>query len=95
MYIITDIFNEQEGLVQDYIETKGNFQIGFIGIIPEISINVVICETDFPNYLLLVGAYSIIPKIYGLEIIITAIVLDYLYMFQVRCGKIDEFGWWE
>ena len=76
MYIITDIFNEQEGLVQDYIETKGNFQIGFIGIIPAISINVGVSETDFPNYLLFVGAYSIIPKIYGLERIITAIVLD-------------------
>ena len=67
---------EQEVLLQDYIETKGNFQIGFIGIIPEISINIGVSDTDFPNYILFVCAYSIIPKFYGLERIITAVVLD-------------------
>ena len=29
-----------------------------------------------------------------MEIITTKEVMDKLYMFQARFGKIDEFGWW-
>ena len=44
--------------------------------------------------MLIVDAYSKIPKLYGMENITTAEVLDKLDMFQTRFGKIDQFGWW-
>ena len=50
--------------------------------------------THFSNYLLIVDAYSKIPKIYGMEKITTEEVMDKLDMFQSRFGKIDEFGCW-
>ena len=39
--------------------------------------------------------YSKIPKFYGMERITTEEVMDKLYMFQARFGKVDEFGWWD
>ena len=36
-----------------------------------------------------------ITKLYGMEKITTEEVMDKLYMFQSRFGKIDEFGWWD
>ena len=47
------------------------------------------------NYLLIVDAYSKIPKLYGIENITTAEVLEKLDMFQSRFGKIDQFSWWD
>ena len=52
-------------------------------------------DTNFKNYLLIVDSYSKIPKLYGMENITTAEVLDKLDMFQSRFGKIDQFGWWD
>ena len=52
-------------------------------------------DTNFKNYLLIVDAYSKIPKRYGRENITTPGVLDKLDMFQSRFGKIDQFGWWD
>ena len=52
-------------------------------------------DTKFSNYLLIVDAYSKIPKLYGTEKITTAEVMDKLDMFQLIFGKIDEFGWWD
>ena len=52
-------------------------------------------DTNFKNYVLIVDAYSKIPKLYGMENITTAEVLDKLDMFQSRFGKIDQFGWWD
>ena len=51
-------------------------------------------DTTFSNYLLIVGAYSKIPKRYGMEKITTEEVMDKLDMFQSRFGQIDEFVWW-
>ena len=51
-------------------------------------------DTTFSNYLLIVGAYSKIPKLYSVEKITTEEVMGKLDMFQYRFGKIDEFGWW-
>ena len=39
-------------------------------------------ETTFSNYILIVGAYSKIPKLYGMEKITTEEVMDNLDMFQ-------------
>ena len=52
-------------------------------------------KTNFKNYLLIVDAYSKIPKRYGRENITTPGVLDKLDMFQSRFGKINQFGWWD
>ena len=52
-------------------------------------------DTNFKNYLLIIDAYSKIPRLYGTENITTAKVLDILDMFQSRFGKIDQFGWWD
>ena len=51
-------------------------------------------DTKFSNYLLIVDAYSKIPKLYGIENITTTEVMDKLDMFQSRLRKIDQFGWW-
>ena len=40
-------------------------------------------------------AYSNIPKLYGLENITTEEFMDKIDMFQARCGKLHEFGWWD
>ena len=52
-------------------------------------------DTNFKNYLLIVDAYSEIPKLYGMENITTAEVMDKLDMFQSRFGNIYQFGWWD
>ena len=52
-------------------------------------------DTTFSNYLLIVGAYSKIPKLYGTEKITTEEVMEKLDMFQSRFEKIDQFGWWD
>ena len=52
-------------------------------------------DTTFSNYLLIVEAYSKIPKLYGMEKITTEEVMDKLDVFQSRFGKIDQFGWWD
>ena len=49
-------------------------------------------ETTFSNYLLIVDAYSKIPKLYGMYKITTEVVMDNLDMFQYTFGKIDESG---
>ena len=50
---------------------------------------------NFSKYLLIVDAYSKIPKIYDMKNITTAEVMDKLDMFQSRFGKIDQFGLWD
>ena len=42
-----------------------------------------------------VDAYSKIPKLYGMENITTAEVMDKLYMLQSIFGQMDQFGWWD
>ena len=62
-------------------------------IIPSTAPKSLINDTNFQNYFLIVYAYSKIPKLYGMENITTAEVMDKLDMFQSRFGKIDQFGW--
>ena len=47
-------------------------------------------ESTFSNYLLIVDAYSKIPKLYGMYKITTEEVMDNLDMFQYKFGKIDQ-----
>ena len=44
--------------------------------------------------MLIVDAYSKTPKLYGMENVTTAEVMEKLDMFQSRFGKIDQFGSW-
>ena len=45
--------------------------------------------------MLIVDSYSKIPKLYDIENITTAEVMDKLDMFQSILGKMDQFGWWD
>ena len=47
------------------------FKWVFVEIIPETIPTGLTRKTTFSNYILIVDAYSIIPKKYGMEIIIT------------------------
>ena len=61
-------------------------------IIPSIEPKGLTSDTTFSNSLLIVDAYSKIPKLYGMENISTEEVMDKLDMSQSRFRKIDEFG---
>ena len=52
-------------------------------------------DAKISNSLLIIDAYSTIPKLYGMEIITTEKVMDNQDMFQSIFGKIDEFRWWD
>ena len=52
-------------------------------------------DTNYANYLLIVDAYSNIPKVYGMINITTEEVMENLDTFQAWFGKVDEFGWWD
>ena len=69
--------------------------MGFMDIIPETYPKSLTSETNFSNYILIVGAYSKIPKLYIMEIITTEEVMDTLDIFQDGFGKIYELGWWD
>ena len=61
-------------------------------ITPAISYKSLTKDTNFANYILIVDAYSKIPKLYGMKNITTEEVVDKLDMFQEIFLKLDEFG---
>ena len=63
-------------------------------IIPSTAPKILTSDSSFSNYLLIIDAYSKIPKLYGMDKIATEEVMDKLDMFQSRFVKIDEFEWW-
>ena len=77
------------------LNPKAPFKWVFMDIVPSTAPKILISDTTFSNYLLILDAYSKITKIYGMEKITTEEVMDKLDMFQSRSGKIDEFGWWD
>ena len=77
------------------LKPKAPFKWVFMGIIPSTAPKSLTNDTTVSNYLLIVGDYSKIPKLYGMENITTAVVMDKLDMFQSRFGKIDQFRWWD
>ena len=77
------------------LKPKATFKWVFMEIIPSTAPKSLTNDTNFSNYLLIVDAYSKIPKLYGMENITTAEVMDKLDMFQSRFGEIDQFGWWD
>ena len=76
------------------LKPKAPFKWVFMDIIPSTAPKSLTNDTNFKNYLLIVDAYSKIPKLYGMENITTTELMDKLDMFQSRFGKIDQFGWW-
>ena len=77
------------------LKPKAPFKWVFMDIVPSTATKSLTSDTTFSNYLLIVSAYSKIPKLYGTEKITTEEVMDKLDMFQSRFGKIDQFGWWD
>ena len=77
------------------LKPKAPFKWVFMDIIPSTAPRNLTSDTTFSNYLLIVDAYSKIPKLYGVEKITSEEVLDKLDMFQSRFGEMDQFGWWD
>ena len=77
------------------LKPKATFKWVFMDIIPSTAPKSLTSDTTFSYYLLIVDAYSKIPKLYGMEKITTEEVMEKLDMFQYRFGKIDQFGWWD
>ena len=77
------------------MKSKTPFKWVFMDIIPSTYSKSLTKETNFANYLVILDAYSNIPKLYGIENITTEEVMDKLDMFQAIFGKVDEFGWWD
>ena len=71
------------------LNPKAPFKWVFMDIIPSTAPKSLTSDTNFSNYLLIVDAYSKIPKLYGMEKITTEEVMDKLDMFQSRFG-----GYW-
>ena len=77
------------------LKEKAPFKCIFMDIIPSTSPKRLTSDIHFSNYLLIVDAYSKIPKLYGMEKISTEEVMDKLDMFKSLFVKIDEFKWWD
>ena len=77
------------------LKPKAPFKWVFMDIISSTSPKSLTSDTTFSNYLLIVDAYSNIPKLYGMDKITTEEVMDNLDMFQSIFRIIDEFGWWD
>ena len=73
------------------LKPKVPFKWVLMDIFPSTAPKSLTSDTHFYNYLLIVDAYSKIPKVYGMEKITTEEVMDKLDMFQSRFGKIDQF----
>ena len=73
------------------LKPKSPFKWIFINIIPSTAPKRLTSDTKFSNFLLIVDAYSKMPKLYGTEKISTKEVMDKLDMFQSIFGKIDKF----
>ena len=77
------------------LKPKSSFKWGFMDIIASTEPKILTSDTTFSNYLLIVDAYSKIPKLYDMQKITTEEVMDKLDMFQSIIGEIDEFVWWD
>ena len=78
---MSDIFNEKKAGSKNSLKPKAPFKWFFMGILPAIAPKRLTNKTTFSNYILIVGAYSKIPKLYGTDIITTEEVMDKLDMF--------------
>ena len=77
------------------LKPNSPFKWVFMDIIPSTEPKSLTSDTTFSDYLLIVDAYSNIPKLYGMNNITAEEVMEKLDMFQSRFGKMDQFGWWD
>ena len=89
-----NIYMNKKARTKNPMNPKAPFKWVLMGILPSTAPKHLTSDTTFSYFLLTVDAYSKIPKLYGMEKIVTEEVMDKLDMFQSRFGKIDEFGWW-
>ena len=68
------------------LKPKAPFKWFLMDIIPSTAPKSLTNDNNFQNYLLIVDAYSKIPKLYGMENITTAEVMDKLDIFQSIFG---------
>ena len=57
----------KKGRSKNPLKPKSPFKWVFMDIIPETAPQSLTSDTTFSNYLLIVDAYSKIPKVYGME----------------------------
>ena len=75
------------------LNPKSPFKWFSMDIIPSTATKMLTSATHFSNYLLIVDAYSNIPKLCGMEKITPEEVMDKLDIFQYRFRKTEKFGW--
>ena len=75
------------------VDPSKPLEIVFMDIIPSPCKKGLTAASTFQNYLLVVDAYSRMPRLYGLEELTTEAVMDALDVFVAEFGKVDEFGW--
>ena len=92
---MSNFFNDKKASSKIPLNPKSPFKWVFMDIVPSTSPKSLTNDKTFSNYLLIVGAYSKIPKLYGMEKITTEEVIHKLDIFQSRFGIIDRFGWWD
>ena len=63
------------------LKPKSPFKVFLMDIVPSTAPKRLTSDTNFSNYLLIVDAYSKIPKLYGMEKITTKEVMDKVDMF--------------
>ena len=77
------------------LKPKSPFKWVFMDIIPPTAPKSLTSDTIFSNYLLIIYAYSKIPKLYGMDKITTKEVMDKMDMFQSRFVKMYGYGCWD
>ena len=63
---MSDFFHEKKSGSKNPLKPKATFKWGFMDRIPSTAPNVLTSDTILYNYLLIVDAYSNIPKLYGM-----------------------------
>ena len=74
------------------LKPKAPFKWNFMDIVSSTAYNSLTSDTTFSNYLLIVDAYSKIPKLYDMEKITTEENMDTLDMLKSIFGEIDKIG---
>ena len=68
------------------LKPNAPFKWGFMDIIPSTAPKRLTSDTHFSHWILIVDAYSKIPKLYGMEKFFTEEVTDKMDMFQSKSG---------
>ena len=75
------------------LQPKTPFKRIFVDTISSIASTSLTKDTTFDNYILIVDAYSKLPRLYGIKSITSEEVMEKIDMFKARFGKVDESGW--